>query len=171
MAELTQKERLQPALLDRLTDDQRDVREEPREQRVLSLKQLRKGVLRDLAWLLNTDNLGASADLSGKPEVTSSVLNYGIPCLTGRTASGTDVSDLAAIIKQAIQDFEPRILSDSLEVRVDMAPGKMNQNAIVFHIEGDLWAQPAVEHLFIKTEFDLETGHVTVTGADGWEIS
>ena len=64
MPELTPQERLQPALLDRLTDDQPDTQQEPRERRVLSKAKLRQAVLRDLAWLFNATQLGADQDLS-----------------------------------------------------------------------------------------------------------
>jgi type VI secretion system protein ImpF len=69
LPELTHKERLQPSLLDRLTDDEPDKQVESREQRVFSLARLREAVLRDVAWLLNTTNLEAGADLSAYPEV------------------------------------------------------------------------------------------------------
>ncbi|HWW69922.1 MAG TPA: type VI secretion system baseplate subunit TssE, partial [Duganella sp.] len=59
MAELTSRDRLQPSLLDRLSDDDSQARLESREQRVLSMRGLRKAVLRDLGWLLNTTGLGA----------------------------------------------------------------------------------------------------------------
>ena len=51
------QDRLQPALLDRLTDDEPGSREEPVEARVLSKRRLRQSVLRDLAWLLNATRL------------------------------------------------------------------------------------------------------------------
>ena len=53
MAELTTQERLQPSLLDRLTDDEPGSRSEGRDKRVMSMRQLRAAVLRDLEWLLN----------------------------------------------------------------------------------------------------------------------
>jgi hypothetical protein len=46
-------ERLQPALLDRLTDDEPD-KNRRADKRVLTKTQLRQAVLRDLAWLFNT---------------------------------------------------------------------------------------------------------------------
>ena len=52
MGELTSRERLQPSLLDRLSDDDREQVVEPRDKRVLSMRDLRKAVLRDLGWLL-----------------------------------------------------------------------------------------------------------------------
>jgi type VI secretion system protein ImpF len=57
MAELTPKDRLQPSLLDRLTDEEPDQPQESREKRVLSLNRLRESVLRDLAWLFNASRV------------------------------------------------------------------------------------------------------------------
>ena len=96
MAELTQKERLQPSLLDRLTDDDREQRQESREKRILSPARLRECVRRDLTWLLNTTHLAALEDLTEQPEVQRSVLNYGMPDFAGRTASTVDVRGMAA---------------------------------------------------------------------------
>jgi type VI secretion system protein ImpF len=162
MAELTAQERLQPSLLDRLTDDEPESRKEPRERRVLSLSRLRRSVIRDLAWLLNTGNLESLEDLEGYPEVSGSVLNYGLPDIAGSTSSGTEVSTIEKMIRQTIQDFEPRILRNSVRVHVTVDDEEMNRNALTIEIEGELWAQPVPEHLFLKTEVDLETGHVAV---------
>jgi type VI secretion system protein ImpF len=63
MPELSHKERLQPSLLDRLTDDEPEVRVESRDKRVLSQEKLRASVLRDLTWLFNTTQLSALIDL------------------------------------------------------------------------------------------------------------
>jgi type VI secretion system protein ImpF len=164
LAELSLKERLQPSLLDRLTDLEPDKTQESRDRRVFSVARLRESVLRDLAWLMNTANLACVQDLSRYPEVASSVLNYGIPALSGATLASTDVQALERAIKQAIADFEPRILRHTLSVRLDIDEGRMNRNAMTFLIEGELWAQPVPLRLFLKTEIDLELGDVKVSG-------
>ncbi|MDD1605579.1 MAG: type VI secretion system baseplate subunit TssE [Methylococcaceae bacterium] len=163
MAELTQKERLQPSLLDRLTDDEPDKLSEAREQRVLSLSKLRVCVLRDLAWLLNTSKLEAVQNFEGSPLAAHSVVNYGIPDLAGMTLSSANVVDIEQQVKQAIWDFEPRILRDSVRVKVSVSEQQMNHNAMSFDIEGDLWAQPLPLHLYLRTELDLETGNMEIT--------
>ena len=85
MAEqLLPQDRLQPALLDRLTDDEPDKKQEPREARVLSKSRMRQSVLRDLAWLFNATRLEAVDDLTKAPYVRRSVLNFGLPALSGR---------------------------------------------------------------------------------------
>ena len=92
MAELTYKERLQPSLLDRLTDDDRERKQESRLDRVLSPSRLRECVRRDLAWLFNTTNLAClKTEMEEYPLVAQSTINYGLPDLTGHTASSIDV--------------------------------------------------------------------------------
>lgn len=159
MAELTQKELLQPSLLDRLADDEPTKNVESREKRVLSFRRLKQSVMRDLQWLLNAGCLETTQDLSGYPHVKQSVLNFGIPDLTGTAASNADRTTLERFLRQAILDFEPRILKTSLKVR---AKTTGDHNTIMFDIEGELWAQPVPERLYLKTILDLELGSVEV---------
>jgi type VI secretion system protein ImpF len=162
MAELLPQERLQPSLLDRLTDDRPESREESREMRVLNLTQLRAGVMRDIGWLLNTVHLQASQDISSDEAVASSCVNFGIPDLAGSSAAGRSTEALETAVRKALLDFEPRILPQTLRVTVQIQPDQMSRHALTFIIEGELWAQPVPLALFLKTEVDLETGAVTV---------
>ena len=43
----------------------------------------------------------------------------------------------------------------------------MSHNALVFHIEAELWAQPLPLRLFLRTEIDLENGGAVVTEGGG----
>ncbi len=158
MADLTPAERLQPCLLDRLTDEHPDELKESRDQRIVSLRRYRAGVLRDLDWLLNTGSYGATEDLTEFEFVRKSVLNYGIPDLCGMTASGLNPVEFERRLFEAIRAFEPRVLPDSLAVRVQSVPGQMDHNALSFVISGDLWALPTPDPLFLRTELDLDTG-------------
>jgi type VI secretion system protein ImpF len=167
MAELTQQERLQPCLLDRLSDDEPDKKQEARDQRVVSLRRLREGVLRDLGWLLNATNLAALEDLDDYPAVAQSVVNFGMPALAGTLASSVDINDFERQIYQAIVDFEPRILRDTLKVRMVVSAEEMSHNAMTFEIEGQLWAQPVPQRLYLKTEIDLELGAVKLSDYSG----
>ena len=163
MAELTPQERLQPALLDRLTDEHPDEQQEAREHRVMSKRQLRQAVLRDLAWLFNSTRLESGVDLSRVPDVRRSVVNYGLPALSGRVASSLDVTELERAVRQAILDFEPRILPDSLRVKALLQASQLDHhNVIGMEIHGQLWAQPVPLELLVRTEIDLETGKVEI---------
>ncbi len=167
MAELSYQERMQPSLLDRLTDDDPDKTKESRTKRVLSVRQLRATVLRDLAWLLNTSNLESAVDLTDHPAVGSSVVNYGVPEFTGLTSASVEAEDLERDVKQAVVNFEPRIRAETLEVRVIPNEETTHSNCIAFEIKGELWARPIPLELFLMTEVDLETGSMATVDAGG----
>lgn len=168
MAELAPRERLQPSLLDRLSDDEPERAVESRERRVLSIRTLRQGVLRDLAWLLNATRLFPSDAAARPPHVDQSVINYGMPDISGIPVAGLRLGDLERGIRQAIWDFEPRLIRASVTVRALTAgPGAGEGNKIMFEIEADMWAQPYPERLYLKTEFDIERGTVRLTDSAG----
>jgi type VI secretion system protein ImpF len=167
MADLTKNERLQPSLLDRLTDDEPQARQESREKRVISPARLRDCVRRDLTWLFNATNLAAVENLEGYPEVLRSVLNYGMPDLAGQTASSIDTRALEQLLRQVIWDFEPRLIKRSVKVRILTDDRVMNHNSMSFDIEAELWAQPLPLRLFLRTEIDLENGGVNVQDLGG----
>jgi type VI secretion system protein ImpF len=162
MADLSQQERLQPSLLDRLIDDDPTNPQESREKRVLTMKQLRAAVLRDLSWLFNCEALSHSEDLEAYPNVQTTVLNYGLPPLTGRLGSSIDSIDIERTLKSVIRNFEPRILNRNLRVRLLPIEDRKNPNALAFEIEADLWAQPIPLSLFLRTDLDLEMGQAEV---------
>jgi type VI secretion system protein ImpF len=165
MAELAPRERLQPSLLDRLTDDEPDKTIESRERRVLSVRTLRESVLRDLAWLLNTTNLFSIADDGKLPHLSNSVINYGMPDISGVSVAGMNMSDLERGIRQAIWDFEPRLMRASVVVKA--VSSEANHNKIMFEIEGDMWAQPYPERLYLKTELDLDRAAIRLSESTG----
>ena len=162
MAELSLQERLQPSLLDRLTDNEPDTKVESRAQRVLSINRLKRSVLRDLAWLLNTCALSVTDDLDEHPEVKKSVINYGVRDLSGSAAAAMDINMIEREVKQAILDFEPRILPHSLSVKVIVDRDEMSKKTLSFEIEGQLWAQPMPVSMLLSTEVDLDSGVTTV---------
>jgi len=164
MAELAPMERLQPCLLDRLTDDEPDVKQEGRDRRITSLKKYKAAVLRDLAVLLNSKSNPLDDEIYEFGEAARSVLNYGIPDMCGTTISSISPTELEAAVKQAILHFEPRITRNQLSVRVVSSADSEYIRTISFEIEGELWAQPLPDHLYVKTEVDLETGHHKLEG-------
>lgn len=161
------RDRLQPALLDRLTDLDPLSRVEAEEVRVMNKAQIREAVLRDLSWLLNSvQPLGKVGPAF--PQAADSVLNYGLPAMSGQLASRVDVAQLERAIKQAILRFEPRVMKDSLEVRAIEATSVLEtHNVIEFEIRGFMWAQPVPLELLLRTQLDLEDGQVEVRDMAG----
>ncbi len=166
MAELQQQERLQPSLLDRLTDDEPEKSQESRSKRVLTIRRLRDCIKRDLAWLLNTSSLSDVQELGEYPLVAASVINYGMPDITGMTSRNIDAVAIERRLKTIIHNFEPRILRNSLQVHVS-ATDDMSGNALRFDIECDMWAEPVPERLYLRSEMDLETGDIRVSDSNG----
>ena len=132
---------------------------------VSSLGDLRDCVKRDLDWLLNARNYSPSEGLDDFPEVSHSVLNYGLPDLTGKTATGLEIRQLERLLKQSIRDYEPRIIERTLKVQLMPDKSQMDNNALTFEIEGELWAEPVPIHMHLRTELQLESGNVSISDA------
>ena len=162
MAELATMEKIQPCLLDRLTDNSPEKTEESSMERVVSISRYRVGVLRDIRWLLSASRHLEDEDLQFYPGVRTSTLNFGIRSLCGRSSESVGGGSLEEDIAAAIEAFEPRISPDSLQVTLK-EEGKHGNNELVIEISGDLWARPMPEEFLIKTKVDLETGEFKVS--------
>lgn len=163
MSQTRVQDRLQPALLDRLTDDDPGNPLESPDMRFMSKSRMRDAVLRDLGWLFNTTLMSIDHSLDAYPEVRRSVLNFGLPPLSGQTASSVDPKVMEAKVKRAILDHEPRILADTLKVNAVVSDLQMDHyNQISFRISGQIWAQPVPLEMLLQTDVDLETGRVAI---------
>ena len=158
MAEYTPQERLQPFLLERVTDREPEKRMEGRDKRVANATEFRKALLQDLQWLLNSSCRPPSDEIHSYPEAAKSVLNFGIPELAGTTSVTVKPEIIERLIRTAIQHFEPRVLRHSLEVSTVESADGAGANIVQIEIHGEAWNVPMPESLFIKTEMDLETG-------------
>jgi type VI secretion system protein ImpF len=164
MAEgLTLLDRLQPCLLDRLTDDEPGKREESRNQRIVSLQRYKAGVLRDLDWLFNSighfpDEPVGEVTFADYEEAFRSVINFGIRQLYGRLAP--DIEEIEKQLFEAVITFEPRINRRTLRVEA-----KIERNTLSIELTGELWVNPLPEKLFIKTELDLESSECSTKEA------
>ena len=148
-------DRLQPCLLDRLTDDEPGTREESRSQRIVSLQRYKAGVLRDLEWLFNSighypDETVGEVTFADYKEAYRSVINFGIRQLYGRLAP--DIEEIEKQLFDALVTFEPRINRHTLKVQV-----RIERNILSIELTGELWVNPLPEKLFIKTVLDLES--------------
>jgi type VI secretion system protein ImpF len=122
---------------------------------------LRATVKRDLAWLLNTTQFGARGELDGYAEVQTSVLNYGVPDLAGRTLHTRTILDRAREIRNAIRVFETRLDSESLVV--EPLSAKDNPNTVVFLIHAEISSGVRPVPVQYRTELEPDTAAVEVT--------
>jgi len=160
---LFSRDRLQPALLDRLIDDAPHSRTEAPESKTISRSRLREIVLRDLGWPFNASAPPGHGDEQRFSYARHSVLNFGMPCLSGKLVSQIELFDLEQALRQAIIDFEPRILPGTLLVQGKTPADELgHHNVVEFEISGQLWSLPYPVELMLRTDLDLETGMVTV---------
>jgi type VI secretion system protein ImpF len=165
MADPSSKKRLRPSLLDRLTDLHPERRRETTNDAGVNDAQLREQVRRDLSWLFNTTQLAAGTDLAPYPQVQSSILNYGIADLTGRSLGSIKPADLEQDVRTALLHYEPRLLPDSLQISVKPGKKPFAAAALVVEIKAELHAEPLPLALHVRTEIDVETGRVTIGDA------
>src|SRR5215469_1603694 len=144
MSKSPQIEKVQPCLLDRLVDERPEVRTETT-GRGISLSRYRKGVLRDIEWLLNAKSRLEHEGLADFPETQGSVLNFGMPDPAGKGTDRPTIAQIEKDIAAALLRFEPRIIADSLVVKLVETPTSetsASPNVLTFSITGELWASP-----------------------------
>jgi type VI secretion system protein ImpF len=129
----------------------------------VSMRRLRDYVCRDLGALLNCASLDAVVDLTAYPQVQSSVLNFGMPSLAGRTARQVDPQKIAQTIEAAIRRFEPRL--SALRVTPEMGQEGNETHVLAFRIEAQLWGQPMPQQLVLRTSIDVDSGAASVSEA------
>lgn len=151
-------------LLDRLTDNDPSSASDAPLSRAQHREQTKRSVIRDLEWLLNAEtSRDLPTDLSGSV-CTLSTLDFGLPPLSGRTASELDVHSLELEIARRIQFFEPRINPQTLRVQAEQEVSLLNRhNVIGFHIHAQLMYTPSPIELTLRTQIDLESGQVHMT--------
>lgn len=159
MADHGLTERLQPSLLDRLTDDDPTNPAESRDSRVIDLRRLREIVMRDLSWLLNTFDNSTLIDAERFPHASNSVLGYGVEEVAGEYSTLDRTMRIRASIHTAIERFEPRIIPGTLNV-VLRDQEKSGHTVVTFDIAADMWAQPLPMELYLRSEVDITTGEL-----------
>jgi len=162
------EDRLIPALLDRLTDHHPQDKSEASSLRMMDKSAYRASVLRDITWLLNTINSESHIDFSGKPYAQVSVLNFGVLALSGQQLIDDDRAMIKQAVTKALLAYEPRILPDSLAVKVlPMDDGYAAKNQLALEIKGQLWSEPYPLEFLLRTHIDLENGQVQLSDAYG----
>lgn len=161
---------LKPSILDKLIADMGRLREDgtrastpcyiPQLDR-FGETELRACIQRDIAWVLNDINFESAVDLADYPEVKTSVLNQGMPELTGRSLDTASLTKRAIEVTGAVRAFEERLRPDSIKVVFDKDLVG-SDNKLTFAIAGDI--RNAIEESWIefKSTVDLEDGHVEV---------
>jgi len=156
---------LMPTLLDRLRDDAPQRLAETPEEYAVTRKQMRDIVQRDLAYLLNTTSIEDQLDRERHPQAAASTVNFGVPPLAGTFLASRQWNDIERMIRQAITDFEPRLIPDFLVVAPrQAADAGDHRNVLAFEVRGLIRMDPYPLEFMVQSSLDLETSEIRITG-------
>jgi len=151
---------LKPSVLDRLVGMDRRWDGTRPDGWADSLDVVKRSLLRDLQWLLNTRQISRPAGDSHEL-LAQSVFNYGLPDITALSAESSETpTRLRKFIEDAIQRFEPRLT----DVRVHLSdPGDSKERRVQFLIEANLDVEPDPERVEFDTVLELSSGKFSVS--------
>lgn len=161
MADRTIADRLQPSLLDRLTDEHPGETQDRREDVAIDVSRLRRILHRDISWLLNAGNCESLIDGEAFPNAVASVINFGVRAAAGGVSGPARAQQIRGTIQQALARFEPRLRPGSVQVAL-RDPGAGEGAVLAFDIYADIWAQPVPIQLYLRTQVNMATGRLTV---------
>jgi len=154
-------QRLQPSLLDRLTDPGLNA---VSDSQGYSLTQMIETVRRDLEDLLNTRQTCAGIPTL-YTEVYDSIIAYGLPDMTMvNAATPGDRAKLGRVIERLVAKYEPRLR----DVRATLVPSKTRLKSdptVRFRLDARLNVEPSPEVGF-QTILELMTGQAAVKSQD-----
>lgn len=163
MADIHPEQQLIPSVLDRLLDFEPEVSREPPKKRNQVLREMKQSVRRDLESLLNTRTrcLSWPAEFD---ELKQSLVNYGIPDLTGATlGTPKERADFCRNLQGIIRQAEPRLKAVTVRLLDQSDP---IDRTLQFRIEAMLQAEPAPEPIMFDSNLRLTTGTFEVKGED-----
>ncbi len=152
---------LVPSLLDRLLDDEPAATREPMKARHQVLREMKYSLRRDVENLLNTRRRAMlwPPHLS---ELERSLLNYGIPDITGLELTTSDGREqLRQVIETVLRQFDPRFKSVSVEM---IEPTDRADRTLRFRISAVVYAEPAFEEVVFDSSLEPATGEIEVKG-------
>jgi type VI secretion system protein ImpF len=143
-------------LFDRLVDRDRFLHRELRPMRTLDRRGVKESVRRELEQLFNTRCPIPAHRLAGR---LRSVIDYGIPDFSTFSARNQDDwPRLAAILRNAIEVYEPRLA----QVQVEVKPLKGEDFILVAHIEAVLITENVPEPVSFTTTLQTKEGKAEV---------
>ena len=161
MARIKPAQPLIPSVLDRLLDDEPNVRSEPPAGRNQVLRELIRAVRRDMENLLNTRTRCMSWPPEQK-ELRQSLVNYGVPDFTGANmASARDREEFCRVVQAVIRQHEPRFKTVKVQLLDNSEP---LDRTLRFRIDALLQADPAPEPIVFSSTLKPVTGAFEVKG-------
>ncbi len=161
MAKVAAEQLLVPSVLDRLLDEEPEVKREPGKSRHQVLRELKLSVRRDLENLLNTRRRhGRRPPALG--ELEQSLVNYGLPDFTSLGMTSAEERDeFRRTIENVIRTCEPRFKTIAVQLLDSSEP---LDRTLRFRIDALMYAHPAPEAVVFDSAIEPVTGTVEVKG-------
>jgi type VI secretion system protein ImpF len=148
-------------VLDRLLDEEPEVKREPGKSRHQVLRELKLSVRRDLENLLNTRRRPGRRP-AGLGELEQSLVSYGLPDFTSlNMTSAEEREEFRRTIENVIRICEPRFKSVSVQL-IDSS--ETLDRTLRFRIDALMYAHPAPETVVFDSAIEPVTGNVEVKG-------
>lgn len=150
---------IQSSLLDRLIDREPEVTRESVQQRLVTFRQVKESVVRDMESLLNTRR-----QIFPVPpeytEVNNSVFVYGLPDFSSLDPRSPAIRQmLRRDIEQTISKFERRLKN----IKVQIETSVQNDRKIRFRISALLIIEPFSEPVTFDTYLDINRSEYVVS--------
>jgi type VI secretion system protein ImpF len=163
MARVRPTQPLVPSVLDRLLNDDPEATRELPSSRHQVLRDLKHAVRRDLENLLNT-RVRCQNLPDDSPELKKSLVNYGVPDITGAPLGAAAereafCRELEAIIRENEPRFQKIKITPSTNTDVE-------DRTFRFRIDALLIAEPAPEPIIFDSELRPGTGDIEVKEAE-----
>ncbi|WP_121632428.1 type VI secretion system baseplate subunit TssE [Tropicibacter alexandrii] len=124
--------------------------------------QLRAHIENDLNALLNTIRLDSIVSLKDHPHVARSILNYGFQDLSNVTIRDLGKPDVAESIRFSLICHEPRLVPETIRVRVLTEERSGDQRMELF-VEAELMGDPVDVPLDFEAEVDIGAGKLRMS--------
>ncbi|WP_330982211.1 MULTISPECIES: type VI secretion system baseplate subunit TssE [Enterobacterales] len=162
---MNEKQQYLPTLLNRLLDDEPKKQHEAFDSAFYDARTLRRLVQRDLATLLNCNNIERELDPVRHCHIAGTVVNYGITPLPGLPVALNNWQAMEKNIRDAILRFEPRIIPQSLIVQILQEKDKSFRSThMVFEIRGLIYWEPHPVDLCLNGSYDRECERIEFSG-------
>ncbi|MEW5558856.1 GPW/gp25 family protein [Enterobacter asburiae] len=162
---MNSKQQYLPTLLDRLLDDEPKKQQEAFDKAFYDARTLRRLVQRDLASLLNCNNIDRELDPVKHCHVANTVVNFGITPLPGMPVNLNNWRQMEKNIRDAILRFEPRIIPESLLVHILHEKDKsFSSTNMLFEVRGLIYWEPHPIDLCLNGSYDRECERIELSG-------
>jgi type VI secretion system protein ImpF len=156
MPDQMRRDQFRPSLLELLRPDL-----DP----VMTETEIRRHVIRDIEWLFNTTgntSLHSDSVIEAYPNVAASVLNFGLPSMSGDLVGRLEPEVLRDALGKVLERFEPRLQQTRISI-VSSKDETVREGTLSFEIEGSLRLDRGTVRIYLRTDVDIGTSTATIS--------